>query len=408
MIAVTVNNISKDYTLYPSPKYLFREIFPFQANNNFKKVFPIKEVNFQISKGEVCAFIGKNGSGKSTLLALIAGIISPTNGTVETNGKVSTILELGAGFREELTGRQNIYLSASILGISKKEINAKLNEIIEFSGLESSIDDPLNTYSTGMIMRLGFSISIHVDFDILLVDEVLSVGDLLFRRKCLAKLRQLKKERKTILIASHSLADVAGICNRVMLINNGSIVMDGHVEDVIRRYMEDCEKEEKYIGEGYNPVKTEKLYGNALGEMKITYVHFFDENNNQTDTFETGKKMTIKIGYNAIKKVVNPLFRVQFFRNDGLWVHGTNTYRQNLNLGCLEGEGAIELRYEQNNLLDADYFVSVGIWPDEYKSLSMNLPYDYHELSYIIRVKSKRMNGAGIVFNPFQWSLIKN
>jgi len=213
---------------------------------------------------------------------------------------------------------------------------------------------------------------------------------------------------KTILLASHSLGDVSSISDRVILLDNGQIVMDGLTESVIKRYWEECEKDQNRINRKYQIIKENSIYGDDTGEIKITHVHFLNKDGEKTDTFETNQELIIRIGYYANIEVQNPLFRVQFFRNDGLWVQGSNTYRQGLSLGTLKGKGMIQLRYERLNLLAADYFVSVGIWPDEYKSFITDVAYDYHEMSYIIHVKSTRRDGAGIVYSPFKWDLIES
>jgi ABC-type polysaccharide/polyol phosphate transport system ATPase subunit len=408
MTALYTKNLSKKYTIYPSPKYLFYEMFCSAGQSKFEERWAVKDVNLQIPAGETCAVIGKNGSGKSTLLGLFAGIITPTSGEVISDGCISSVLTLGAGFQEELSGRHNIYLTASIMGLSTNEIQRELDDIIEFSELMHHIDKPVKTYSSGMLMRLGFSIAVHVYFDILLIDEVLAVGDLLFARKCISRMRQFKEMGKTILLTSHNLANVAALCDRVILLDEGQILLDGPTESVIKQYWEQCEKEQNRIEKKYSLFKPDNIYGEDTRQIRITHVLFLNKEGEATDIFETKQPLTIKIGYFAKTEIYNPLFRVQFFRNDGLWVHGTNTNRQELNLGILKGEGEIQLHYEYLNLLEADYYVSIGIWPDEYKSFIIDVAYDYHEMAYIIHVKSSRRDGAGIVCNPFHWKLLRN
>jgi hypothetical protein len=221
-------------------------------------------------------------------------------------------------------------------------------------------------------------------------------------------MRQFKEMGKTIILATHSLADVASLCDRVLLLDEGKILRDGPTESVIRQYWQECEREQNRIHDKLTLFKDDNIYGEHTGDIKISDVQFLDKDDVETDTVETLQPLTIKIGYVATKEVHNPLFRVQFFRNDGLWVHGTNTFRQGLNLGTLKGEGQIQVRYECLNLLEADYYVSIGIWPDEYKSFITDVAYDYREFAYVIHVKSSREDGAGIVCNPFVWELIQN
>ncbi len=408
MDTIEVDNLSKRYVFYPSPKYLFREILRLKRKDLFGEKWAVKNISFAISAGQACALIGRNGSGKSTLLGLLSGIIKPTSGSILNRGRVSSILELGAGFRSELTGRQNIRLNASLLGLSSIKLRRDLEKIIDFSGMGSYVDNPVKTYSAGMLLRLGFSIAVHMEFDILLIDEVLSVGDLLFRRKCIKKIRDFKRMGKTILLATHSLADVGGLCDRVLLLDNGRITQDGPTEDVLRRYWQDCERNENRVDKSAVPFKPEGIHGSKIGRIRISQVRFFNKDQQEADTFETAEEMSISIVYAIQEPVRNPLFRVQFFKNDGLWVHGANTYRQGLHLGTLEKGGEIRLCFQSLNLLEADYFVSVGIWPDEYKSFMANVPYDLHELAYVIHVKSSREMGAGIAFSPYRWRVVQD
>ncbi|OQY14602.1 MAG: hypothetical protein B6I30_00040 [Desulfobacteraceae bacterium 4572_187] len=408
MDAVSVKNLSKRYILLKDPKHLFKAFSKYREKGSIDIKWALRDIDLFVPKGQTCGLIGMNGSGKSTLLGLISGIISPSTGDVRTVGRVSSILELGAGFQAELTGRQNIILNAGILGLSRSAALKSMESIIGFSELGIHIDKPVKTFSTGMMLRLGFAIAVHIDFDILLIDEILSVGDLLFKRKCFSKMRQFKGAGKTILLSSHSLADVAAFCDRIVLLEGGRIIMDGPVETVLKQYWENCEKEQSRITEGNVFSRHRNIYEGNIGDIKLTSVGFFNGDAVETNQFKTKEKMAIKIGYFAHKEVNNPLFRVQFFRNDGLWVHGANTRRQNICLGMVKGAGEIELVYDRLNLLEGDYYVTVGIWPDEYKSMISDVAYDLHEMAYIINVKSNREDGGGLVYNPFRWKFVAN
>lgn len=205
--------------------------------NKEEDFWALKDINFKIKKGETVGIIGSNGSGKSTILKLIAGVLVPTEGAVEVNGRVGPLIELGAGFHPELTGRENIYLNGTILGLSKKEIDEKFNKIVTFSGIEDFIDTPVKHYSSGMYMRLGFSIAVHADPDILLIDEILAVGDLHFQQKCYDKLTKFQEEGMTIILISHSLDIVKHFCKRAILLEGGRIVKRGEIEEVAKKYL---------------------------------------------------------------------------------------------------------------------------------------------------------------------------
>lgn len=238
--AIIVDNVSKRFKVYYDKPNTLKErlVFWNKTKVNYHQV--LKNINIDIKKGETVALIGVNGSGKSTLLKLMTKIIYPTEGKVITNGKLTSLLELGAGFHPDFTGRENIYFNASIFGLSAAEIDARVQDIIDFSELGEYIDTPVRTYSSGMYMRLAFSVAINVDAEILLIDEILAVGDQHFQDKCFAKLEELKKSDKTIVIVSHSLGAVKRLCTRGIWIYNGEVRKDGDIKDVIDEYLKVC------------------------------------------------------------------------------------------------------------------------------------------------------------------------
>lgn len=238
--AIEVKNMSKDFKLiYDKPNTLKeRLVFWKSTKKEYRNV--LKNINLNIEKGETVALIGTNGSGKSTLLKLMTKIIYPTKGTIKTHGKLTSLLELGAGFHPDFTGRENIYFNASIFGLTAAEIDKRVDEIIKFSELEEFIDAPVRTYSSGMYMRLAFSVAINVDAEILLIDEILAVGDQHFQDKCFAKLHELKDSGRTIVIVSHSLDAVEKLCKRAIWIYDGEVRLDGNTKDVIKEYLKVC------------------------------------------------------------------------------------------------------------------------------------------------------------------------
>ena len=238
--AISVVNMTKKFKIYSDKPNTLKERLVFWKKNKIEERIVLQNINLNIKKGETVALIGTNGSGKSTLLKLMTKIIYPTSGIVNTNGKLTSLLELGAGFHPDFTGRENIYFNASIFGLTREEINKRINQIIEFSELEEFIDNPIRTYSSGMYMRLAFSVAINVDAEILLIDEILAVGDQHFQEKCFEKLEELKNSDKTIVIVTHSLEAVKKICNRAIWIRDGKIEMDGKPSIIIERYLKEC------------------------------------------------------------------------------------------------------------------------------------------------------------------------
>lgn len=238
--AIVVENVYKKFKLVYDKPYTLKERLVFWKNVKVGYHEVLKNVNLEIKKGETVALIGVNGSGKSTLLKLMTKIIYPNAGKITVNGKLTSLLELGAGFHPDFTGRENIYFNAAIFGLTKEEIDNRLDEIINFSELGEFIDSPVRTYSSGMYMRLAFSVAINVDAEILLIDEILAVGDQHFQDKCFAKLEELSKSNKTIVIVSHNLESIKQLCNRAIWLKDGEIAMDGNCEDVVNSYLKEC------------------------------------------------------------------------------------------------------------------------------------------------------------------------
>lgn len=236
---IIVENVYKSFNIYMDKANSLKEKMLFWNRNKKEKREVLKDINLTIKNGEAVGLIGVNGSGKSTLLKLMTKIIYPNKGKITTNGKLTSLLELGAGFHPDFSGRENIYFNASIFGLTRKQIDERIEQIIEFSELGNYIDNPVRTYSSGMYMRLAFAVAINVDADILLVDEVLAVGDQHFQDKCIAKMKQLKEEGKTMVFVTHSLGTVKEFCNRAVWLSNGEIKMDGEPDGVIERYLEE-------------------------------------------------------------------------------------------------------------------------------------------------------------------------
>ncbi|MBO6145232.1 MAG: ABC transporter ATP-binding protein [Bacilli bacterium] len=238
--AIKVQNMTKKFKLFYDKPSTLKERLVFWNHKKADYRTVLKNINLNIKKGETVALIGVNGSGKSTLLKLMTKIIYPTSGKILTNGKLTSLLELGAGFHPDFTGRENIYFNASIFGLTRAEIEKRIDQIIEFSELGEFIDSPVRTYSSGMYMRLAFSVAINVDAEILLIDEILAVGDQHFQDKCFAKLNELKNSDKTIVIVSHSLGSIKDLCNRAVWIHEGEVRLDGKTSEVIEEYLKVC------------------------------------------------------------------------------------------------------------------------------------------------------------------------
>lgn len=406
MPAISLKNVSKCYLVYESPmKALTRMFAPKMVVP--EEVWALRDIDLEVEQGECIGVIGNNGSGKSTILAVIGGIITPTTGEVRVVGKLSTLLDLTVGMQNELPGVENVAILSGLLGLSNQETAERAEMMIDFAELGDAIHRPIKTYSTGMVMRLGFSVALHVDFDMLIVDEVLAVGDNNFHRKCVNRMRELHHtHNKSIVIASHGLGEIAALTDRLILLDKGRIASQGATEDVLKDYWQQCERERNKVGHRVKPMEGANPYGDDMGDVKVEAVRFLDASGVEQESFETAGQLTMEIWFNALQPVSNPLFRIQIFRNDGIWVHGMNTYRHGCDLGRIQGRGCIKLHYPSINLLEGDYYVSVGVWPDEYTSFISDVAYDVREMAYLFKVYSLRHHGAGITMMEAVWEYL--
>jgi len=407
MKSIVVRNLTKDYRIYSQRGQKFKELITLNRRQFHETKRALHDLTFDADEGECLGVIGDNGSGKSTLLKILAGTTRATAGEIEIAGKVSYILDPATGFNPEFSGRENVHIKCALLGLTQPQTNELFDVVHEFSGLGERIDHPMKTYSAGMVVRLGFSVAIHVPFDVLLIDEVLSVGDYLFQRKCVAAIRAFKDKNKTILISSHSLSDVATFCDRLILLNQGKMTMIGDTDKVVQTYVRECEKRFASIEEAKVPIHDQALACcvDTLGKAAILAVHFIDAEGRETRTFTSGAGLTIRVRFLAEEEIVNPCIRVQFLRNDGMLVLGSNTYRQGLDLGRVKGHFEVLCHFPSMNILEGDYYVNVGIWPDEYQSYVAKTPFDVHEYRYIVSIVSERYHGGGIVNAPNKWTM---
>lgn len=286
-IAISLKNVSKYYKLYNSPKDRLKEALSLSGKIYHKKFYATKSLNLEIKKGEVLGIVGKNGSGKSTLLKLITGVLSPDEGSVTVNGKISALLELGSGFNPEFTGMQNIFFYGTILGFTKKEMEEKLDDIIAFADIGDFINQPLKTYSSGMKSRLGFAVAVHIDPEILILDEVLSVGDILFRRKCYAKMEEFFKGGKTILYVSHDANSVKELCSRAIFLESGNILLDGDTKTVTTYY-------EKYMF-----TKDKEILQKEIKELQHHHQNKTTKQHNTTQKFQKQISKTNSVNQTA-------------------------------------------------------------------------------------------------------------
>lgn len=366
--AVEINNVSKMFKLYHENVKSLKEKVMFLNRRGYEEFWALKDVSAQVRYGETFGIIGANGSGKSTLLKCITRILYPTSGEVVTNGSIAALLELGAGFQPDLTGRENIYLNGSILGFSKKEIDRKFDEIVEFSELGRFIDNHVRNYSSGMFIRLGFAIAISVDPDILIIDEVLAVGDEAFQRKCLERISEIQDSGKTIIFVTHNVEITREICSEVIMLEHGRLVKQGKPREVVNYYHEKMET----VGGGGER-------GNR--SIEIVDVAFLDEEGVESSHFITGDDLEVRVSYEAHDPVDDPVFGISIEDYRGFTVYGTNTRLKEMRLGTLRGKGTVTFNLKSMPMLEGKYNVSLAIhsrdeetvyhWIDRWGSFEM-------------------------------------
>lgn len=414
--AIEVHNITKRFKVYLDKGRTLKELLLFSKRRKYEEREVLKGISFEVKKGEAIGLIGHNGCGKSTTLKLLTKIMYPDSGTIEMKGRVSSLIELGAGFHPDMSGRQNIYTNASIFGLTRKEIDDRLDDIIAFSELEEFIDNPVRTYSSGMYMRLAFSVAINVDADILLIDEILAVGDSNFQAKCFNKLREIKANGATIVIVSHSLGQIEQICDKTIWIHSGFIEAEGVPRDIHPRYLEFmgekrqeiADKEKLREQEKNNKLVTDnksdeegrkdesKRWGN--GNARIKEVTILNRLDKEQTVFSMGENMKIYIKYGVLRKVEDAVFGVGIFRSDGLQCYGTNTRIDGIDNFDLVKDGIIEIRLNNVNLLPGQYLLDVAIEAD------LGIPVDYYREACKFEMFSV-INDVGVVRLPHDWSL---
>ena len=425
MAVIKVNDVHKKFKVYHDKGRSLKEKILFRNRNYYEERWVLNGISFEVKKGEAVGLIGHNGCGKSTLLKLLTKIIYPDSGSIEMTGRVSSLIELGAGFHPDMSGRENIYTNASIFGLTKKETDKRISDIIKFSELEEFIDNPVRTYSSGMYMRLAFAVAINVDADILLIDEILAVGDAAFQAKCFNKLRDIKAKGTTIVIVSHSLGQIEQICDRSIWIDNGKIRMENYPREVHPYYLEfmgerqnrevvesveknddESPTEENNIAEvsedqavadetKKEAVKSKNRWGN--GEAQISKVSM-KKNGVDSSTFKTGDDISIEIDYITKIAIKSAVIGIGIFRNDNFHCYGTNTNIDHIKNMELSSKGKIVCDIKNISLMPGEYKLDVAIHTAD------GFDYDYYKEARSFVIYSD-VQDVGIVRLDHKWIL---
>lgn len=408
--AIVIKGLTKIFKVYPDKSNSIKEKLLFFKRNKYEKHVVLDGINFEIKKGEAVGLIGKNGCGKSTTLKLINRIMYPTSGTVKVKGKVSSLIELGAGFHPDMSGRENIYINASIFGLTKKEIDSKLDEIIEFSELGELIDNPVRTYSSGMYMRLAFSVAINVKADVLLVDEILAVGDVSFQKKCFEKLHEIKKQGTTIVIVSHSFEQIEQICDKSIWIENGHIKEMGEARYIHQKYLREMEEERQRLirskkkddpsfDADRNTFCGRNVKRSGNGKISFTNMSIRDKDNKPENVFNTHDHMHIEYEFNVAKEVKDAIFSIKIYKNENICCYESDTEIENKQFVNKTENNKLAIEFNDLNLLNGEYMIDI-----EAKNKAGELFDSIHDSARIeiINTSGKK----GICDMDTQWKII--
>jgi ABC-2 type transport system ATP-binding protein len=364
--AISLEHVSKKFRLYHEKNQYLKTTLLRGGRSHYEDFWAVQDVSFEIPTGSTFGIIGSNGSGKSTLLKCLAGILSPDKGRINVNGRLSALLELGAGFHPELSGRENIFLNGAILGMTQKEVSKRFDDIVDFSGLGHFIDTPVKNYSSGMVVRLGFSIATNVEPEILLIDEVLAVGDAEFQQRCYEKIERFRQDGRTIVLVSHGLTQIEQLCDTVAWLEKSRLKVLGPALEVVQKYNgashHAIQREEDEIGDRW-----------GSGEALITKVELL-KSDCPTSLFNTNKEMKIRVHYNAPTGIDDVVVGVRITQLHGMNVWGTNTKRKGVQIDHLFGSGHIDLEIDSLPLLTGTYDLTVAL-----SNLNEVSPFDHWE-----------------------------
>ena len=363
MLAVDLQGVGKRFVRHTDRRNSIKERIVRGRARKPEDFWAVRDVTLQIPKGSVYGLIGHNGSGKSTLLKMIGGIYRPTTGSITTDGRVAALIELGAGFHPDMTGRENIGLNGSILGLPRKEIAAVTDEIIEFSGLGDFIDDPVKHYSSGMYVRLGFSVAVHMKPDVLLIDEVLAVGDEEFQRKCFDHLYALRKSGRTIIVVSHGLGQLEGLCDEIAWLERGVMLEHGPAVDTIASYLRRVNADEAARNPMVAAVREDGEENRAGDQtIRVRSAEIVDLEGHALSHAETGATFSIRLGLSAPEPVLGPNVRVALQHDSGSLVTMVSNHQQDVDFGYVEGDRTVDIALTDNPLLPGRYRVHIDVF----------------------------------------------
>ncbi|MDT2827549.1 ABC transporter ATP-binding protein [Enterococcus devriesei] len=393
--AIQMSHITKTYNMYSKPSDRFKEALSPKKKSYHDVFYALNDVNMDIKKGEMIGFIGENGSGKSTMLKIITGVLTPTSGEMNIEGKISALLELGSGFNPEYSGYENIFLNGMVLGFTREEIGEMVDDIIDFADIGDHIYQPVKTYSSGMFVRLAFAVAINVDPDILIVDEALAVGDLEFQLKCMEKFTEIKNSGKTILFVSHDINSVRRFCDRVYWLKNGAVVEEGDTMSVSTNYENFLKKKSiKTVDREKSREKEQSI----PDIVEVDSAVLLNESLEKLDIVEQDQKVIVKIDYTVMDdSIKNPVLGVAIRTVDNHYVCGLNTLLDNVEIPFKKGKNTFYIEYGKMSLLTGEYYFDVAFF-EEHATVPL-----VYKTKYINMFISGRYSGEGIVILDHEW-----
>lgn len=422
---IEVNDVSKRFRLQRESQRSIQDMFIRLWKRDFPKpdyFWPLRNISMSVYPGDSVGILGQNGSGKSTLLKVITGVLPPTSGQVRIHGRIASLLELGAGFHPDLTGRENVYLNGSIYGMDSDTIEARLEQIIDFAEIGDFIDTPVKHYSSGMYVRLGFAVAVHTSPDILIVDEVLTVGDQIFQQKCMQRIMEMKEAGIAILLVSHNTEDIRRLCERAVWLHNSEVRADGSAFDVVddylaytnelyyaRRRAEQVTVQEEALpaAEALPAEENQILFQPEIRrwgtyDAEIVEVKLCNAKGEEADQFERGDTLVLQVRYETKMRISKPTFGLAIYRQDGSHVNGPNSADEGYELDAIDGAGCMEYRIENLPLNPGRYEFTVAIY-----NRTSTVAHDHHHRMYPFEVKPPRgRSEEGVVHIAATWSHI--
>lgn len=407
-VVIHAQNLTKVYKIYAKPSDRLKETFSHNKTKYYKEFYALDDVSFDIVEGETVGIIGRNGSGKSTLLKILTGVLGNTAGNIDIDGKISALLELGAGFNQEFTGIENIFLNGTIMNIPREEMEKRLDDIVAFADIGEHINQPVKTYSSGMFVRLAFAVAINVDPDILIVDEALAVGDTRFQLKCMDKFMDFMKAGKTVLFVSHDVNSIKRFCKRTIWLNNGKLIMDGNTDEVTDRYM-DFLKSELSIEDYFEKIKNkenveieeEEIVSGPINQIaEVLGVDILDSAGTVIEEITNGQDVSLRVKYQVYDlDVEKPVVGVAIRSIDNKYICGLNTLLDGFDVPWKLGENELRLEYDRFNLTGGNYYFDIAIFD---KTATVSIDYKSKIKTFFVKMD---YIAEGIVVLNHSWKV---